>query len=478
MRIVHAIAALTASIVTPVLMIAAAPTITPPANSPTVGRNLQVSASLKLTDPAPEEGLEITITSNDPKRLLLARTPHDPGSKSITIKVGGHYFETPDFYLHALDDKGFATYTATAHGYTSGRGTVKFGPSAILMFAPLQAPLLYTTPGVIQRVGLQATLIDAAGKPVERQAVAGGSDLQVELETSNPQVGGFEPSMTITIPVGEASVGTDFKPAGVGNATLSLKNPPGFRTPKQFATVKARVALPGIGVAGEIFVGKDLQVPGLILLGQPAPEGGLEITLTSSDPKRLVLSDSETKLGTGTLKIRIGASLARTQYYIQGLGDEGTVTYTASAPGYRDRVAPVYLAPSGIMIAYAPHGAPDEAEYLRKVRIPRPFVASLSSKTPEHIAVWTVYLDPVTLRGADMTAQRLRPGVNVEVELSSSDPAVGKVVPGTVKLDGSSEFYMAEFTPLHPGQTVITVNTPPGFLTPSNATSVTATVKE
>lgn len=477
MRIVHAIAALAASIVAPVLMIAAVPAIKPPANSPTVGRNLQVSTSLKLTDPAPEEGLEITLTSNDPKRLLLARTPQDPGSKSITIKVGGHYFETPDFYLHALDDKGFATYTATAHGYTSGRATVKFGPSAILMFAPLQAPLLYTTPSMTQRVGLQTTLIDIAGKPVERQAVAGSSDLQVELETSNPQVGTFTPSMTLTIPVGESSVGTDFKPAGVGNAILSLKPPLGFRVPKQFATVKARVELPGIGVAGEIFVGKDLQVPGLILLGQPAPEGGLEITLSSSDPKRLVLSDSDTKLGTGTLKIRIGAGLARTQYYIQGLGDDGTVNYTASAPGYRDRVAPVYLAPSGIMIAYAAHGAPDEAEYLRKVRIPRPFVASLSAKTPEHIAVWTVYLDPVTRRGADMTAQRLRPGVKVEVELSSSDPTVGKV-PGTVKLDGSSEFYMAEFTPLHPGQTVITVNSPPGFLTPSNSTSVTATVKE
>ena len=476
MRKVHVIAALAASIVAPALMIAAVPAITPPAKSLTVGRNLQVSTSLKLSDPAPEEGLEVILTSNDPKRLLLARTPQDPGSNSITIKVGGHYFETPDFYLHALDDKGIATYTAAAHGYTSAKGTVKFGPSAILMFAPLQAPLLFTTPSVIQRVALQTTLIDAAGKAVERQAVA-GSDLQLELVSSNPQAGVFSPSMTVAIPAGESSIGIDFKPTGVGNATLSLKNPTGFRTPSEFATVNAKVALPGIGVAGEIFVGKDLQVPGLILLGQPAPDSGVDITLTSSDPKRLVLSESEDKLGTGTLKVHIGPGLSRSQYYIQGLAEEGSVSYTASAPGYRERVAPVYLAPSGIMVAYAAHGAPDEAEYLRKVRIPRPFVASLSAKRPEQIALWTVYLDPVTRRGADMTAQRLRPGMKVEVELTSSDPAVGKV-PGTVKLDGKSEYYLADFTPLHPGQTVLTVNTPPGFLTPSNATSVTATVKE
>ena len=468
---------LAASILAPALMFAANPAITPPAKIPTVGRNLQVSASLKLTQPAPDDGLVVTLTSNDPKRLLLAPTPQAPGSKSITIKVGPHYFETPDFCIQALDDKGLATYTASAPGFTSGKGTVKLGPSAILMFPPLRAPLLRTTPNVPQRVGFQTTLINASGKAVEPQPVAGGKDLQIELVVSNPKVGVFT-SPSVSIPAGESAFGTDFKPAGVGNATLSLKPPAGFSIPTEFATIAARVELPGIGVAGEVFVGKDLQIPGLVLLGQPAPEGGLDITLTSADPKRLVFAEREDQVGSGTLKLHIAASMSRTEYYIQALGSEGTVTYTASAPGYRDRVAPVYLAPSGIMIAYSAHGAPDEAEYLRpKSRIPRPFVASLSSKKPEHVAVWTVYLDPVTRRGADMTAQRLRPGVTVQVELSSSDPTVGKV-PGTVKLDGSSEFYMAEFTALRPGETVLTVNTPPGFTTPSNATSVTATVKE
>lgn len=430
---------------------------------------------MKLTEPAPDDGLEITITSDDPKRLLLAKTPHEPGSKSIKIKVGGHYFETPDFYVQALDEKGEATYTAAAPGYASGKGKVKLGRSAILLIAPLRAPRIWTTPSTTQRVGLESVLLDAEGKVVEKQAVA--SNVRIELMSSNPKVGGF-PESAVTIQSGEAVVGTDFKPVGAGNATLSLKPPAGFAVPAESATVDARVELPGIGVAGEVSVGKDLQIPGFVLLGEAAPAGGLDVTLTSSDPSKLVLSDSETKLGTGTLKIHIEPSMMRASYFIQALGSEGTVNYIASAPGYRNRTAPVYLAPTGIMIAYSAHGAPDEAEYLRpKTRIPRPFIASLSAKKPEHVAIWTVYLDPVTRRGADMTAQKLRPGVSVQVELSSSNPKVGKL-PGVLKLDGSSEFYMAEFTALSPGETVLSVNTPPGFLTPSNATSVTATVKE
>lgn len=475
MRNVHAISVL-ASILAPVLMLAADPTIAAPASSPTVGRNLQVSSSLKLSDPAPDDGLEVTITSDDPARLLLSRTPNAPPSKSIAIRVGPHYFESPDFVIHSLDDKGTATYTASAKGYSSGKGTVKFGKSAILIFAPLRAPRLWTTPSAPQRVGIQASLIDDAGKLVEAQLVS--TDTVVDLVTSNPKTGTFKPA-SVTIAAGESTVGVEFTPAGVGTATLTVKPAAGFSAATEFASVDARVELPGLAVPGQITVGKDLQTSGPLLLGQPAPAGGVEVTLTSSDPKRLVLSASPDQLGSGVLKVRIPQGTSTSHVYVQGLASEGTVTYTASAPGYRERVAPVHLAPSGFMVVYAPHGAPDEAEYLRpKSRIPRPFVASLSAKIPEHVAVWSVYLDPVTLRGADMTAQSLRPGVTVPVELSSSDPTVGKVEPSLVKVDGSAPSFRAEFKPLRPGQTVITVNTPPGFLTPSNATAVTATVKE
>ena len=40
-----------------------------------VGSNLQAPATIKLSEPAPEGGLEVTITSEDPSRLKLSRRP-------------------------------------------------------------------------------------------------------------------------------------------------------------------------------------------------------------------------------------------------------------------------------------------------------------------------------------------------------------------------------------------------------------------
>ena len=47
-----------------------------------------------------------------------------------------------------------------------------------------------------------------------------------------------------------------------------------------------------------------------------------------------------------------------------------------------------------------------------------------------------------------------------------------------VVLKEASEFALAEFKPLAPGQTVISVNTPAGFSAPSNGSTVTAIVKD
>lgn len=446
----------------------------PPTKAPTVGRNLQACISLKLSEMPPDEGLEITIASDDERRLLLAQSQQSASSKTITVKTAAPYVQTPEFCLRAVADQGSATYTVKAKGFTTAKGTVNLGRSAILMFAPFNAPVLQTTPRMPQKIRLESQLLDAAGKPVEAQPVA--ADTKIELLSSNPKTGTLS-AASATIPAGESQYSVDFVPASVGTAILSVRLPAGFSTPAESATISAKVELPGIGVAGEVIIGKDLQIGSRIILGQPAPLEGLDVTLTSEDPKRLLLSASPDKLGAQTVTVRIPGGRALGQMYLQALASEGTVRYTASAPGYRERVAPVSLAPSGFMVVYAHHGPPDEAELKSKVRIPRPFIASLSAKEPEKVAIYTVYLDPVSLRGADLTVQGLRPGVTVSLELTSSDPTVG-VVEGTFKLDSNLSAVVAPFKPLRRGVTNITVNTPPGFTTPSNATSVTATVKE
>lgn len=472
MRNVHATLALAVSMFTSAAF-AAEKAITPPKEAPAVGRNLQVPTSVKITEAAPEGGLELTVTSDDPTRLLLARLPNQPGSASIKVRVNPHRSESQDFFVRALDDKGEATYTASAPGFASGKGTVRLSRSAILMYAPLRAPVLVTTPAVSQRVTVETVLIGATGKPLERQITAG--PVEVELISSDPKVGTFTPSK-ITIPEADISASTEFKPVGTGNITLSVKLPPGFSTPSENATLAARVDLPGLGIAGEIPLGKDLQTRGVLLLGEPAPKGGVDVTLTSSDPSKMVVSAAKDKPGAASVTLHVPEGAMRMPYFLQALAGEGVVKYSASAPGYRERVAPVNLMPSGVLIAYAAHGAPDEAEYLRPtVKIDRPFIAYLG-KPAEHVAVWTVFLDPQTRRGADMTAQPLRPGMKVKVELASSDPAVG-AIPASVVLDDHSESKIVEFTALKAGETVLSMKSPEGFTPASNAQTINVTVK-
>ena len=60
--------------------------------------------------------------------------------------------------------------------------------------------------------------------------------------------------------------------------------------------------------------------------------------------------------------------------------------------------------------------------------------------------------------------------------LANTNPAVAKF-PAQVILNGPAEWAMVEFVPMTEGQTVISVDTPAGFTTPSNAITVAATVK-
>ena len=463
------------AILTSAMALAAEHTIITPAEL-SIGNNLQAFTNLRLSEQAPDAGLEITVKSDDPSKVLFAVTPDKPGVASIVVKMRAHYVETPDFYVQAFGDSGTATYTATAPGFGSMKATVKLSPSAIMIVGPFKGTQFKTTTSMSAKVAFYAGLISAEGKLVAQQGVAGGKKIQFETISSDGKVG--KVSGSFVLENGESTLNAEFKPTGPGSTVISVKQPEGFTTPKQYASVAASVELPGIGMTGEINLGKDLQVASHILLGEIAGPKGVDVTITSSDPKALLISDSEDKLGKGTITVHVAAGQARVPYFVQGLMDTGSVTHTASAPGYRSRVAPVTMAPSGIMVVYSPYGPPDEAEYLRakQTRDPRAFTVTMGERTPTYLTIWPVYLDAKTKRGADITAQRLRPGIKVTAKLTNTNPAVGKV-PETVTLEGPTEFKAIEFTPLTAGQTVISVNTPQGFTTPSNATEVAANVK-
>jgi hypothetical protein len=448
-----------------------------PANA-TIGKNLQAGASIAFDEPVPVEGLEVTLTSDDPGKLLLAKTPEAAGSPSITVPVKGEFRASPEFWLHALADSGSVTYTATVPGLGSSKGTVTLAPSAIIIVGPFGGPTFPTTRRAEpSRLVLYPVRLDASLKYAEQQLIAGGLSVKVHVTSSDIQVGTVNPS-SVTMSASPPNAVVAFQPSSPGKTKLAVDVPSGFTAPAAEGAVTAIVRTPGIALTGQVMVGQNLQLGGVVGLGEAAAES-VPVTLTSEDPKRLLLSRTGKEVGSESLTIEIPPGQVSGSFYLQALGNSGTVNYSASAPGYASRTAAVGLTPSGVVITPSPYGPPDEAELFRKEtsETPRGFVASLSKPEKMNLLVWTVQLDPATLRSADVTVQPLRAGMSLTVGLNSSDPAVGTIV-SPVTIAAGAEHGTTTFTPVGRGSTKISVVTPEGFTTSSNSTAVSAVVRD
>jgi hypothetical protein len=442
-----------------------------------VGCNLQKSATLTLDEPAPDEGLDITLKSSDPGRLLIARAPDQPGAASVVIRVRQGYRDSPEFWLRAIGSEGTVSYSAAAAGFLTGNGTVTLSPAAIGILGPLRAPRFFTTTGAApSKITLFSARLDSAFKFVEEQPVAPGS-VRVDVISSNKSVGTIA-SSPLEIRGGMSSAVTLFRPVGEGETTLSIGVPSGFSALAKFSAISASVRRPGLAISDQLVIGENLQVGGVLSLGKAAPLQGVNVTLVSDDSSQLLLSTSANEIGSKAITLEIPAYGTYARYYLQALGKSGTITYTATAPEYRSRTAIVSLAPSGIVITPASQGAPDEAQVLRDEPPESTYtlMVNLSKRAPVSVIAWTVQLDPVTHRSADITVQPLRHGLSLTVPLANSNPAVGTIL-SEVTIVGGSDHSVAEFRPITAGETEISVTTPKDFTPSANSTTVRAVVR-
>jgi hypothetical protein len=447
----------------------------------TVGRNLQTPVAVRLPDLKARQSVKLTIASDDPSRLLLSDAPDKAGSASITVTCLSQFRESPMFWLQGLADSGSVGYTVSAEQVGSAKATVTLTASAIVIIGPFRAPKFPMTPRADPaKITAISAALNSEGKVGAEQQLAGGSKLEVEISNSNPNVGRLRASKLVLVG-GSSYEATLFEPAAEGETTLTPVQPPGFRVAREYASVVAAIAKPGLAIDGEMFLGKDLQVGATLLLGEAAPPSGIEVTLASADPSKLVLALQPDAPGSASIKIAVPAGQVTAAYFIHALGDSGIVTYEAKAPGYRSRVARVGLAKSGVIVAYDPYGPPDEAAVLRKSELheDRAFYISLGNPKEQNnkLVVWTAYLDRETERAADITVQPLRPGVKLTVNLTSSKPEVG-AVQSPLTIESGKNHAISRFTAVSKGVTVISVDTPAGFSTPKNATSVPAHVND
>lgn len=448
-----------------------------------VGSQLQAVTHVDFPNPVPGDGFEIKITSDDPKRLKLSRRPDVAGTSTLMMPVQGGFKASPEFWVHVFDGQGEATYTVSAPGYAPLKGKAAMFPSAVLLVGPYKASAFKTQPSSTpSRILVYTGRLEADGSFGEQQLLSGGVNLSLKVVSSNPEVGTIT-SPEVAFPGGEPNMSTEFKPAGAaGKAEIMLAViPPGFsKAPPQYEKLSADVVLPGMSLTTEVYLGENLMMGGSLGLGAFAPKEGVEVTIESQDPTRLLLSNGPAEMGKAKITVKVAGGQVGGSYYLHGLGRKGKVRYTATAKGFTTREAVIGMAPSGVTISPNSYGPPDEAELFRKgPEEDRGFVAHLSHKENKMpLVVWMHHLDPETMRAADVTVQSVRPGVEFKIPVALQDPTLGKLSAPFVTIKSGQDAARLEFFPLKEGATRIKLTTPKELAGSANSTSVPVIIRQ
>ena len=262
------------------------------ASSTQIAPGQSVSFPITLSAPAPAGGVTVNLTSNSPAvtitpSVFIAAGANTPATQAVLTGVSF----------------GNATITAAASGFSSASGQVQV--AGALNFSPTALTL---------NGGGSGNLVLNLSAP----APAGG--LTVNINSSNPSAASLPASVTFA--ANATSVNVPVTAGGSGTSTITAStNTPNVSSAAATVTIaSADIVLP----SGIILMPGD-QTRIQVRLAQPAPAGGLFVTLASSDTSKLTISPV-------TLFIPEGSTSSAVMPLLSAL-DFGSVTISASAPG-------------------------------------------------------------------------------------------------------------------------------------------------
>ncbi len=430
----------------------------------TIGKDLQVQASLTLGAPAPAGGLVVTLTSLDTSKVLLSTSGTVVGGASITVTIPAGQSSTSAFFMQSLSDVGTATVTASAAGFANGTSTITMAPSGFYDSNP-GGNFTTTTFSANTLVRVQAARLNASGVvQTTQQLRAGIGPISVPVtvvDVTGTNVGSITTS-PLVFNAGDTFLDTAFHPLSAGTAQISVGVPAGFSTPQASQRqATATVTAPTMSVSAQT-IGKDLQVQASLTLGAPAPAGGLVVTLTSLDTSKVLLSTSGTVVGGASITVTIPAGQSSTSaFFMQSLSDVGTATVTASAAGFANGTSTITMAPSGFYDSN-PGG-------------------NFTTTTFSANTLVRVQAARLNASGVVQTTQQLRAGIGpISVPVTVVDVTgtnVGSITTSPLVFNAGDTFLDTAFHPLSAGTAQITVGVPAGFSTPqASQRQFTATV--
>jgi hypothetical protein len=413
-------------------------------------------------------GGTMRIRSSDAGRLTVAADLTSAGQEFVDIPVASGSQLVPFAVRGVAGQTGSVQLTATMSGFTSASTTADVVQPVLGI---VNLPTTTTVLSVDTPFYLGAGIPDPTGtfvrqyQPVQADLAITVSNLTstvAQLETST----GTGQSRTVTILAGSpfspadlASGGIEFDPIGGGQTTVSAAAA-GFVA--GFAASSVNVAVTGAGIGLQGFparVGGGLQTNvnqnGLPLAAvlNATDHGGTTIHLESSNANVLLLSADGLGAGSPSIDLPVAAGQSTAYFFIEGVtGATGTVTVTASAPGFGDGSGTVEVVPPRLMIlSLAP---------------------TTTSLSPE--AVFLVGLGVQPTFGGFPVLQSAR--ADTLVSVTSSDPAVAQLhtqagVGQNRTITIAANEYVSRpdvatggiaFDPIGPGGTAVTASSP-GF---------------
>ncbi len=394
-----------------------------------LGMDLRVPVSLNIKDGPLLSGVDFTFTSSDPTLVKLSAAPQDKPSDSVVVRpLPGSAFM---IYVTGYAASGTAQIQVTAPGYGAATSQVKLSP--LTLTPGFSSPFTFVTTNPVAPFNLYP--VDAPPNQIYSNYAlrVDSPDYPLQIASSNTAI--LSPvSPQLTLHAGDSQIAIPLKFSSAGTANLSFQGPNGFTSASVPVTVQG----------------------GSLYVNQPGPIGanlqdvmtinnlsaGTMVTVTSSDPSKLLISSSATSLGQASVMAAAGQQ--NVQFWLQALSASGTVTVTASAANYVSGTATITLNPA-VAVFFS-------------TQIPSP----LTTTTP-------AFSMDVGLRPLNGYAgpQALRAGATpITVAINSTDSTVGTVTPPTLVFNPGESKKSISFRPVAPGFTLLTLGIPPGFADP------------
>src|SRR5262249_35820535 len=169
---------------------------------------------------------QVTITSTDPSRVLIAPNATTVGSPSLTVTVNAGATTIPSYFVQSLVGSGTTAVTVSAAGYNTATKTITGVSSA---FWPFTSNFSTTT----HSADTSLTILSAPvlnGNRGSTQPLRAGLSQSIVVTSSDITIGTI-PLSPVTFPAGVTSVTSSFHPLLPGVSTIAVLPPVGFIPP-------------------------------------------------------------------------------------------------------------------------------------------------------------------------------------------------------------------------------------------------------